>query len=216
MKIYSIPGLGFDYRIFENLNFGPYPVEHLSWIEPKVNESLQAYAKRMSSSMTIDDEVAVIGHSMGGVVAQEIAAQRKVDKVILISSIKSRQELPRRFKLIAPLKLYHLFTKEVSVKTVQYWGGQHGFQSHADQELFRSMVGQQTNSYLQWALKNLSLWQAPAIPAATRLFQIHGTRDKTFPLHLIQHPDVTIEKGSHILCYKEPQQVNEIILDAIG
>jgi esterase/lipase len=44
--------------------------------------------------------------SFGGVLVQEMAKHIKVRKLILVSTVKSKYELPRRMKLSRKLKLY--------------------------------------------------------------------------------------------------------------
>ena len=216
MKIYLLPGLGYDCRIFENLDFKDWDVKCLNWIEPNQNEGLNQYAKRMfGDALNTKDKVVLIGHSLGAIVAQEIATVTKIEKIILISSIKSRQELPRRFKVIAPLQLHKLFTKELGIKTIKYWGEKHGFENSIERELFKSMIGNQTNKYLQWALKALSRWKTPILPKETSIFQVHGTHDKTFPLKLIKSPNALIKNGSHIMLYNQYQELNKILLEEI-
>lgn len=216
MNITLIPGLGYDCRIFENLEIPHTHTECLHWIEPHRAESLHAYAQRMYAKIKHKEEpLTLIGHSLGGMVAQEIASVRNIQQIILVSSIKSRSEMPLSFKMVRPLRLDKLFTKEISIKTVRYWGSGHGFETDTEKELFKSMVGKQSNTYLQWALRELSSWQEPAIPDTTDLIHIHGTHDKTFPFRLIKDPDIVIENGSHILVYKQAQTLSKIISEYI-
>jgi pimeloyl-ACP methyl ester carboxylesterase len=216
VKIFLIPGLGYDHRIFKNLDLSVLATECINWIEPNRNEKIHEYSKRIFSHIEkTDDEITLIGHSLGGIVAQEIASIRKVNKIILISSIKSRKELPLSFKIVGLLHLYKIFTKEISIKTIKYWGKNHGFQTPKEKDLFKSMVGKQTNKYLQWALRELSSWQEPNIPNSTKLIQIHGTNDKTFPFKLVDNPDFIIENGSHILVYKQATKISELITKQI-
>lgn len=213
MKIFLIPGLGYDCRIFEKLELNSFDIEYINWIEPKENENFHEYAKRLFfKKIKKNEEVVLIGHSLGAMIAQEIATLINVKKIFLISSIKTRKELPFSFRVLKPLKLYKLFTKEISIKTVKYWGKSHGFINKSEQDLFKSMVDLQTNNYLQWALKSLSIWKQPILPKATTLFQIHGTNDKTFSIKLIDNPDKVIEGGSHIMVYKKPQLISQIII----
>ncbi len=212
MKIYLIPGLGYDSRIFERLNFKDYAITHINWIEPQKNEGIHEYSKRLFKVIPEnEDDVILIGHSFGGVVAQEIAVEKKIDKIILISSIKSRNEIPNSLKLIKPLNLHRLFTKQLSVATVAYWGTKHGFVTEKDKNLFKSMVRNQSNTYLQWALKAISGWKTPTLPKRTTIFQIHGTDDKTFPIRLIANPNVLIENGCHIMVYNQHEKISAII-----
>jgi pimeloyl-ACP methyl ester carboxylesterase len=217
MKIYFIPGLGFDSRIFQNLKLVGIDVEYIDWIDPiSSNENISDYAARLSINIKPQSEGTVlIGHSLGGVLSQEIAQIKKIDKIILISSIKSRKELPFHLKIVAPLRLHHLFIKKICIKTVKYWGKKHGYESNSEQDLFKSMVAKNTNKYLQWALKTLSKWQSPNLPKETTIFQIHGSDDKMFPLKLIDKPNVVIENGSHVMLLKPYREINEIILEEI-
>jgi len=216
MKIYLIPGLGYDDRIFERLNFGNLDVSRINWIEPNVDETIHDYSKRLFEDIVDNGEkVILIGHSLGGVISQEIATVKKIHKIILISSLKSSKEIPLLFRFVKWLRLHHFFTKEWSIKTVAYWGKNHGFENEEEQNLFKSMVGQHTNFYLQWALKSLSNWNSPKIPSTTEVFQIHGTNDKTLPFKYIDQPNITIESGTHIMVYKKASEINDILQDIL-
>jgi pimeloyl-ACP methyl ester carboxylesterase len=216
MKIYFIPGLGYDHRIFERLNLRHFKAEAINWIEPLERESFKGYVERFSNK--IDDQsekVVLIGHSLGGMISQNISRIKQIDKIILISSIRSRDEIPLFFKLVSTFKLDRYFTKELTIKTLPYWGKQHDFVSTEEKNLFKDMVAKQSNEYLQWALRQLSIWQTPIIPTSTKIFQIHGDSDKTFPIKKIINPDRIIKNGSHIMIYKKPEVVSKIVVEVL-
>lgn len=216
MKIYLIPGLGFDNRIFNKLDLTGIDKEYIDWIEPTRNENINDYSKRLSVRIGKNsDEIIIIGHSLGGIISQEIATLIKIDKIILISSIKSRNELPFHFRIIRPLRLYKLFTKKLATQTLKYWGRSHGYESAEDQELFKEMVNGHSDKYFQWALNELSIWNPPKIPPHTKIYQIHGDKDKTFPIKLIDKPHNVIKNAGHFMVYKQPKKINELLIEEI-
>lgn len=216
MKVILLPGLGYNCRIFERIRFDDPEAGCLNWIEPLPNEPIRDYSVRLSEGLPRNSEkIILIGHSFGGIVSQEIAMIKPIEKIILVSSIKSHVEIPFFFRIIKRWGLYKYFTKELSIKTLKYWGKTHGFRSTDEQELFRDMVGEQSNHYLQWALKTLSEWRAPQLPLNTEIFQIHGTRDKTFPFKLIEKPDIVVENGSHVMVYTQSENIQTILNNAI-
>jgi len=211
-----MPGLGYDCRIFNRLDLVGFDVIKLNWIEPKPNEKIHDYAQRLFFKVgKLNEKIIFIGHSLGGIVAQEIASVNDIEKIVLISSIKSRKELPLTFKLVKPFRLDRFFTKQISIKTINFWGNNHGFESEEDRNLFKSMVGNQTNSYLQWALRELSGWHEPKNSYETQIIHIHGTKDKTLPYKLVKNPDFTIKKGSHICVLKRANEISKLIKNAI-
>ena len=73
-KVYLLAGLGFDYRIFENLIFENCEINYLHWLEPNQDESLDDYVRRIAGQVKISDEqLILIGHSFGGIIVQEIS-----------------------------------------------------------------------------------------------------------------------------------------------
>lgn len=213
MNIYLIPGLGFDHRIFQNYTFDNF--HYLDWIEPQKGESIQKYASRLAVSIPDTGNNAIVGHSLGGILAQEISTFKPIQKLALISSIKSREELPRHFKAVKPLALHKLFTKGFTLRTVRFWGKKHDYVTPEEQMLFKDMIGKQSNLYLQWALRQLSIWTAPPLPESTQLFQIHGRLDKTFPAKLVYEPDRIIDEGGHFMVYKHSERISALISEAL-
>ncbi|MDW3646971.1 MAG: alpha/beta hydrolase [Bacteroidia bacterium] len=206
-----LPGLGFTKEIFSRLKIQAEELFYLEWIEPEVNESLDSYALRMGSDLKrAKYPLVLLGHSFGGMMASEVSRQYEAQLIILISSVKNREEIPFRFKSIAPLGLHRLFTKELSLKSLPYWGERFGYKKGEEQELFRKMVSRQTNSYLQWALKNLSLWDRN-ISREVPYFHFHGDHDKTFPVQHIKPPFTLIEKGSHMMVYNQAWKLSQLI-----
>lgn len=211
MRLIFIPGLGYDDRIFHKLKLADYDIEYLNWIEPLKNEHIHDYSKRLfATAKPSSKKTILIGHSLGGVVSQEIASTHQIEKIILVSSITSRKEIPLTFKIVKPLRLDRFFTKGICIKSIIFWGKRHGFNAETT-KLFKSMIGKQTNSYLQWAFRALSTWKAPKVPASTKIIRIHGTNDKTLPYNLISKPDLIIENGSHICVINEAVTISEFI-----
>ena len=211
MNIYLLPGLGFDDRIFQKLDFAPYSARALNWIEPQPKELIVDYARRMAAAIPEAKTPVLVGHSMGGIMAQEIAAIRRVRAIVLLSSIRSRQELPTHFRVVKPLGLHRLFWKEPTLSTVKYWGKRHGYETSEELALFKSMVGGHSNNYLQWALRALSNWKEPQLDFTIPILQMHGSKDKTFPVSRIEAADVTLVGAGHLMLYKRPEVVSEQI-----
>jgi pimeloyl-ACP methyl ester carboxylesterase len=217
MRVLLIPGLGYSCELFQGLHLPRLETRCLNWIEPLAGESLNAYAKRFVGYYSFPNEpIVLIGHSFGGILAQEIASLFPVQQIILLSSIRSRNELPMGFRIIAPMRIHHLFTKEASFLTLPFWGASHGFDSEETRQLFRNMVGTYSNRYLQWALKSLSIWRSPETPSNTNITQIHGTLDRTFPVGRIQQPDILVENAGHIMVYKQAEKLSKLILKTLS
>ena len=90
-QIYFMPGLGANSKIFEHISLPKdrFDIHLLEWKIPvSKDESIQDYAQRMAEEIKHQNPV-LLGVSFGGVLVQEIAKIIAVEKVILVSSIKS-------------------------------------------------------------------------------------------------------------------------------
>lgn len=213
--IYLLPGLGLDDRIFDRLELPDLEIHYLNWLKPlSLNESLQSYAQRMAEGIdTSQEEIVLIGHSFGGILAQEIARLIPIRQIILISSIKSRKENPLIFKLVGKLGLYHLMSRALVTRTFFLWGALYGYSGGAEQRLLEDMFRKNSNLYLRWALKQLAFWNPE--PGDTPLVHIHGTRDRTFPLRKIKPPVIPVRGGWHFMVYQKPKEISELLMEQL-
>ena len=213
-KIYMIPGLGFDRRIFKKLKLKISQINYIEYIEPLKNEPLQDYASRLIDlNIEKSSPIILIGYSFGGIIAQEIAKQIEVEKIILISSIKSRDENPFHFKIIGSLGLHHFFNKKWTVKTFPWWATFHGYADTDSQQLFEKMISQHSDNYLQWALFELSNWRGVQL-LNTPIIHIHGEKDKTFPMSLVSK-STKVKGGTHVMVYNKAEEVSRLINNAL-
>ena len=210
-RVITIPGLGFTPAVFGRLDLGQ-PVSHWAWDEPQPSETLSDYARRVAPSFGPEDgtPIALIGHSFGGILAQEIAQQRSIQAVILVSSMKSRREIPLAMRAAAPLRIQHLFHRQTTLATLPLWGPWFGYDDPTERELFRTMVSQQSNRTLQWQLRELSRWQGVDLHGTT-LDAFHGDRDKTLPFRKIQEPVARIPGGNHMMVFGRAEELNPLL-----
>ena len=215
LEILLIPGLGFDDRIFSRLDLGKIPKSYLNWIEPEPKESLDDYARRMfRPSERKSTRKILIGYSFGGVISQEISRQFEIDHIILVSSIKSRRENTTFFRMIAKTGAHNLFSKELALKTLPFWAKSPGLKAPEARNLIKSMVSDRSNTYLRWALKELSHRKADNT-GNENITQIHGDLDKTFPIHRISAPDHIISGGDHFMVYSRAREITDIIMSIV-
>ena len=207
--LYAIPGLGTDTRIFSRLQY-IHPIG-LEWLEPNPFEDISSYAFRMSEYIRHPNPI-LIGVSFGGVIAQEIARWIPIRQIILISSIKSQEELPHRFRLMQTLPIYQLSRGNWRIQTLPYWGKLFGIRDPRELRLIQDMFQKHSDAYRMWAIRSLINWQKK--PINSDLIHLHGTSDKVFPIHRIKNC-IRVESGDHFMVYRKAQEIEQLLRDCL-
>jgi esterase/lipase len=205
--IYCISGLGADEKAFSKLNIEGYLLKVIDWIEPVKNESLTNYASRMLKY--IDDQNPILmGLSFGGIMSIEIAKQIPVQKIILISSIKTKYELPVWMKLIAKTRLHKIYSMK-SYKITQPIQNLFLGATNADEKAMANNYRKNANTnYVKWAVNQILNWQNQEVPSP--VFHIHGNADRMFPLKKIK-ADAVIANGKHLMVMTKANEVSMAI-----
>lgn len=189
---------------FPNLRVQP-------WIEPLRGESLNAYAARMASLVNPGCACIVGGASFGGVVALEMAQHLPAVACILISSIRSPSELPRKWRFLGILlKLGPEFLRRVAWLSVHL--GRCCLSAAAIRRLNRLVRPE--SAFHRWAICALLTWKRSDPFHDVPIFQIHGSADPVLPVSLTR-PDVIVPGGEHALPMFSPSVVNDFIADVL-
>ena len=89
MKIYAIPGLGADHRLYNRIDIPGVELIAFDWPEMREGASLADYAEELSKKVDRSGPFCLMGVSMGGMVAVELARIVSPKRTFLISSWKS-------------------------------------------------------------------------------------------------------------------------------
>ena len=212
--IYFVPGLAADKEIFENIRLpeSSYVLHVISWIIPNKNEPVSQYARRMAAFVEEENAV-LVGVSFGGVVAQEMSVFLNLKKLIIISSIKTRFELPLKFKLVKWLWLYRLFPTKLFLTSNDYTKFALGPISAKKLKLYQDYLHMRDGRYLDWAIKNMVCWKRTKPVGG--VYHIHGDADLVFPIKHIKNT-LTIAGGSHIMLLTKGPLLSLKIVDIIS
>jgi len=214
--IYCLSGLGADQRIFKNLAIPQTNLLPLGWVLPQQkSEGLNEYARRLAVNIKHEQPV-LMGVSFGGMMAIEIAKLIPVKAVILISSIKSSQELPFWMKFFGKCKAEYLLPS-VPLKSIKplsairpiqnYFLGADTAETIAIANEFRDNVDP---LYLKWSLRNIFNWKNEWSPP--QIFHIHGDKDKLFPISKVK-PTHVIKNGGHFMVMSHFDEINKIVAE---
>lgn len=212
--IYFVPGLAASSKIFEHLQFpkDKFELHFLEWLIPtSVDEPLETYAKKMAKLVTESNPI-LVGVSFGGVMVQEMSKFLTVQKIILISSIKSCKELPNRLKFIERTQLYKLFpTKSIS-NFEDYAMYAFGDFAKKRVKLYKEYLSVRDAVYLDWAIENVLEWNQEEPLQNT--IHIHGTDDHIFPIKHI-NSCIPVENGTHVMVIFKAKTISKLIIEAI-
>lgn len=205
-KVILIPGLGADCRIYKNIDFAGYDLVNIVWIEPDRNDTLASYAQKLIDHYHITSSSIVIGNSLGGMLAIEIAKKINLSKTILISSIKTAEEMPKSFKWYRRIPLYKLMPRGligrlgIFVKVVM------GQMSANDQWLFIDMLKHTPPRFVKWAMGAILKWDNQIVPG--NVYHITGDRDLIFPHERIKGATI-LKNGTHIMILNRAKEINQ-------
>ena len=228
--LYCISGLGADQRIFSELAVPGMTLIPLQWILPLQDESIGAYAARMLQQvpgsaglpakipgegigdMDAKDAMSVrpcfLGVSFGGMMAIEMARLCPGAEVILVSSVKSRRELPLWMRLAGSLRLNRL----MPLRPPRWpWMEDKilGTTNVKERDLVNEFRKTADPHYIRWAIAQVLNWRNEWRPPVC--YHIHGNRDRTFPIRRIR-PTHVVQGGGHFMIFSQAKEMNEILL----
>ena len=210
IPIYFISGIGADERAFRLISLPGYEIRNVSWLEPLQNESLQTYSMRLSSQIKTENPI-IIGLSFGGIIAQEIAHQIKAKKVIIISSLKGRKELPLLYKIAGILRLNRiipsfLFKRSTFITNIFF-----GARGKNDKMLLKNILSSTDTKFLQWAIENALHWNPENTPD---IIHIHGSKDKIIPIRYVK-ADYGINGGGHLMVLNKARELSALLMQVL-
>lgn len=211
--VYLMPGLAASSSIFERivLPTESFEVILLDWVQPKKDETLVSYAQRMAEKVVHENAV-LIGVSFGGILVQEMAAFLTLKKLIIISSVKTRDEMPRRIKFAKTTKAYKLLPTSLLNNVEKLIKYSFGNVINQKLKLYEKFLHLRNKEYLDWAIEQVVCWDR-SVPDP-RVIHIHGDLDEVFPAKNI-NSFIPIKGGTHIMILNRFRWFNQYLPDII-
>ncbi|EMM77726.1 alpha/beta hydrolase [Leptospira santarosai] len=211
-SFYLISGLGADERVFKNIDFGKNITKYVFWIKPRKNEELSEYCKRLSEQISNSDETVFIGVSFGGIVAIELSKIVPTKKVIIISSIKSKDEIPFLYRLIRVIGVIRIIPGFIFKIYMPFLTYLFGITSPKDKQLLKDFIKSTDTTFIKWAIRSILKWTNDQ--TSNKVVHLHGDKDKLFPIRTILKP-IIIKDGGHFMILDKSEEIsiklNEIL-----
>lgn len=205
--IYVISGLGVDESVFTNLSFGQSEVVFLKWIKPSNDDTLNTYAEKLRSQIK-DENPIIVGLSFGGMIAVELAKLMTFHKLILLSSAKTKYEIPWYYRWPAKLNLHRAIPISLLKKAnfiSYYFFGIVGIENKL---LLKSILENTDGAFLKWAINQIVKWDNHTLPS--RYLHLHGKNDRILPIQFIENC-IALENAGHFMVMQNAGEINASI-----
>ena len=194
VNLYCMPGMAASPKIFEFISLPkPIKIHLLSWIPPLKDEPLTDYAIRMCERVTQTNPI-LLGVSFGGVLVQEMSKYLPGCQVVIVSSIKSKDELPLSMKMAKKTNAHKLLPMQWinNLDNLSLFVFGEGIKKRL--ALYQKYLSERNPDYLSWAIDSLVNWDKTEV--LKNIIHIHGEKDTVFPIKNLSHPFIKI-KGGH-------------------
>ena len=212
--IYFIPGQGADERLFSKLEINSdYDIQHVQYVVPEKNTSLQEYARLLSEQIDTTKQFVLIGTSLGGMLSVEMNEFLTPLKTIIISSAKSKKELPFRYRFQKVIPLYRLFSSRAIKRGATIMQPIVEPDRNNEKEIFVTMLAEKDKYFMKRSVQMIIQWDRTNYPV--NIVHVHGETDKTIPIRNVKY-DYLIKEGSHMMTLTRPIEISEIINQELG
>jgi len=211
-NVYLMPGMAANHLIFEGLNLPEnFVIHYLEWLLPEEKESLSSYCERLSADIK-GSNIILIGVSFGGIIVQEISKIISVKKTIIISSVKTKKELPFVMTIGKSTGLY----KYVPVNWIDNVESLAKFVFGPSIKkkigLYRKYLSVRDEHYLRWCIDKIINWDNEKVPK--NLIHIHGSLDLVFPSVYISNA-ILVKNATHAMILTKANWLNKNIPELI-
>lgn len=213
MDVYLLPGLGADHRLFGKLHLPGHELHFLDWPEMPEGSTLKDFAMALALRVDTSRPHALVGVSMGGMVAQELAALTHPASVVVISTWTGPQEMPTHLRLMRGTHPEWLLTKVFLQGSLPVIRWQMGVETPEEVALLDDLLELHSLDQLRLQIAACLNWDGPAEPVQG-LVRLHGNRDRLMPVSNI-HGAKVITGGGHFMVYSHGAEVSAHVAGAL-
>lgn len=214
MHLYLLPGLGADGRLYDRIDFGQRTAHRIDWPAMPEGSSLRDYAEVVARRVDTSQPHTLIGVSLGGMVAQEMASITKPARTIIISSWKGPHEMPVPIRLLRGTHAEKLVTPAFMKHGLQIMRWQMGLETAEDTALFDAFITATPLEQVRVQIAAVLGWEGPSSPV-TGLVHIHGDHDRLMPIAPIEE-SIVIGGGGHFMVFNRAAEVGSAIRNALS
>jgi len=212
-RVFLIAGMGADVRLFKNLDLSGFEVIDAAWIDPEANDTITTYATKLIQKYDITAQSNIIGVSLGGMFAVEIAKQVDLKNVIIISSIKAIAEAPFYYKLFRALPVFKLIPAKLMLSLGALLKPFFSKKMSGESHLFDSMLRNTSPVFLKWSMGAALRWDGQA--PSQHIHHLIGDRDLIFDYCKIKNA-IVIPGGDHMMVFTRAKDLNPIIRNILA
>ena len=216
MTNYFISGIASDYRAFlpqyeaiENAVYLPFP-RHES------KDTMNSYAQKFVPLINQNEPFNIIAHSMGGIITMELIKYVTPQKIILLSTVKSRDEMPAKLTHMKYTNAHKLLPGRGFIGFIQLGSlfKREVLKVPGMRRLAVSMAKSNDPSFLYWCVDAIIKWKGKE-DYRKDIIHIHGTKDEMFPYRNISNA-IPVEGGSHSMLLIQHKEVNHLLAENLN
>jgi len=210
-SIYVLSGLGADERVFQKINFSEFSVTYLKWILPTENEKIEDYSSRLLNQIQCRRPI-ILGLSFGGIIAVEMSKLIDTEKIILISTVKTRREIPFYFRWAGKSGLHRILPSRILKNSnfiINWFFGTSGL---SDNLILKQMLEETDPVFIKWAIDKIVNWENQILPAS--YIHIHGTADRILPIKYVNFVS-DVKDGGHLMVLNKSEKLSDLILSQL-
>ncbi|MGJ3236271.1 alpha/beta fold hydrolase [Marivirga sp.] len=207
--LYLFPGQGSDERLFDSLTFeATFKIVHIKYPIPEKGITMSEYAKIISNQIDTTENYSFIGVSLGGMIISELTEFLNPQQSIIISSAKSRHELPFRYRFQSIIPIYKIIPPKLMLGGAKFLQPIVEPDRNTNKDTFKNMLSAKDPIYMKRTVSMIINWEREN--PQDNLIHIHGTKDHTIPIRNVEANHI-IKNGSHMMTLTQPAPINEII-----
>lgn len=212
--IYCISGLGADTRMYDEVQFPVnYEVKKLEWLPYEGETHFDAYVQKHIQYYGIKEGNVICGLSLGGIAASFIQDFVPQYKLILISSIAHRNQLPGKYLIPGLYSVYRFISPlfrwitPFAIRVIMKPG------SKKSKDLLSDYIRKIDHNYVNWVFGEVLRWQKKS--PHENVIQIHGTRDRVFPYKNVS-AHYLIKGGTHFMLRDKSNEISRILEEELA
>jgi pimeloyl-ACP methyl ester carboxylesterase len=212
---YFIGGIASDERIFKHQMVAIENAVYLPFPRHDKHDTMDTYVKKFIPLIDTTQPFNLVGNSMGGIMVMELIKHIHPEKVVLISSVKSRKEMPFILTHLKYTNAHKLLPGKGFIGFIQFGSlfKNEILKVPGMRRLAVSMAKNNDPGFLYWCVNAIVKWKGKE-DYRKDIIHIHGTKDEMFPYRNIKNA-IPVKGGAHSMLLIQHEEVNRLLAESL-